>query len=76
MFGDQVWCKCNFTASTIMPWPLPEPQKPFGGLDFQSYHTLRIMHESIETFGPIPENEEWRHKNLADLKHAYHWSHP
>jgi len=76
MYGDQVWCKCNFTASTIMPWPLPAPDKPLGGLDFQSYHTLRIMHDSIEEFGPVPANEEWRHKRLDDLKHAYHWNHP
>lgn len=62
MYGDQVWCKCNYvsvrgggageqpadadddpqTASTIQPWPLVE------GLDFQSYHTLRMMHEANE----------------------------
>jgi len=68
-FGDQVWCKCNFTASTVKPWPIPD------GLDFQSYHTLRLLHESDELFGPIPENEEWRHKG-TDLKHNYGWAHP
>lgn len=68
-YGDQVWCKCNFTASTIKPWPLPE------GLDFQSYHTLRLLHESEEEFGPVPDNEEWRHKK-PDLKTGYSWKHP
>lgn len=69
MYGDQVWCKCNFTASTVKPWPLPD------GLDFVSYHTLRLLHESEEVFGPVPENEEWRHKK-HDLKHSYGWAHP
>jgi hypothetical protein len=68
-FGDQVWCKCNFTASTVKPWPVPD------GLDFVSFHTLRLLHESEEEFGPIPENEEWRHKK-HDLKHGYGWAHP
>lgn len=69
MFGDQVWCKCNYTASTVKPWPIPD------GLDFVSYHTLRLLHESEEILGPIPENEEWRHKK-GDLKHGYGWAHP
>ncbi|KAH9261727.1 hypothetical protein BASA81_000383 [Batrachochytrium salamandrivorans] len=68
-YGDQVWCKCNFTASTIKPWPLP------AGVDFQSYHTLRLLHESEVQFGSVPENETWRHKQ-GQLKHAYKWTHP
>eukprot|EP01062_Namystynia_karyoxenos_P039437 TRINITY_DN28667_c0_g1_i2.p1 TRINITY_DN28667_c0_g1~~TRINITY_DN28667_c0_g1_i2.p1 ORF type:complete len:765 (+),score=197.10 TRINITY_DN28667_c0_g1_i2:122-2296(+) len=47
--GKQVWCKCNHTASDIIPWPLPE-----GDMDFVSRHTLRILHDSRERFGPIP----------------------
>jgi hypothetical protein len=23
-FGAQVWCKCNDTASDIIPWPIPD----------------------------------------------------
>jgi hypothetical protein len=53
-YGIQVWCKCNKTGSKIMPWPLPD------GLDFQSYHTLRLLHEAKEWFGPIPKNETFR----------------
>ncbi|CAK9005088.1 Peptidyl serine alpha-galactosyltransferase (AtSGT1), partial [Durusdinium trenchii] len=53
-FGDQVWCKCNHTASTIMPWPIPP------GTDFQSTKTLEILHYSRERFGPIPENSRYR----------------
>lgn len=68
-YGDQVWCKCNFTASTIQPWPLP------AGVDFQSYHTLRLLHESEAQFGPVPRNETWRHQQ-GPLKHAYKWTHP
>jgi len=54
-FGQQVWCKCNYTASTIMPWPLPPNFD-----DFQSLHTLRILHESNERFGPVPINHQFR----------------
>jgi hypothetical protein len=50
----QVWCKCNTTAADIQPWPLPEH------LDFVSYHTLRIMHDSVQRFGPVPVNESFR----------------
>ena len=67
-FGDQVWCKCNYTASTVKPWPTPE------GTDFVSYHTLRLLHESEKVFGKIPENEMWRHKK--DVRHGYGWAHP
>ena len=51
MYGTQVWCKCNYTASKIMPWPIPP------GTDFQSTHTLALMHNSIEAFGPIPDSK-------------------
>ena len=61
----QVFCKCNQTASTILPWPIPEK-----GLDWQSYHTLRIMHDGIEHFGGVPENELFRHKPPD----GYYWT--
>jgi len=53
-FGQQVWCKCNHTASSIMPWPIP------ADVDFQSKHTLEMMHFANEEFGPIPVNREFR----------------
>ena len=61
----QVFCKCNQTASTVMPWPLPEK-----GLDWQSYHTLRLMHDGMEHFGGVPENEVFRHKPPE----GYYWN--
>eukprot|EP00924_Labyrinthula_sp_SR-Ha-C_P002996 maker-scaffold_58-snap-gene-0.22-mRNA-1 protein AED:0.05 eAED:0.05 QI:108/1/0.88/1/1/1/9/108/564 len=64
-FGDQVWCKCNFTGSEIMPWPVPE------GTDFQSYHTLRLMNEAKERFGAVPENLKYR---KGPGKNTYGWS--
>jgi hypothetical protein len=66
-WGIQVWCKCNDTAADIQPWPLPE------GLDWVSRHTLTLLHDSIETFGPIPVNDTFRkHKRPA----LHGWSHP
>lgn len=53
-YGQQVWCKCNYTASTIVPWPVPE------GADFQSTKTLEILHNSLEELGPIPDNPHFR----------------
>eukprot|EP00756_Hemistasia_phaeocysticola_P063564 Hpha_TRINITY_DN7037_c0_g1::TRINITY_DN7037_c0_g1_i1::g.22931::m.22931/K20781/SGT1; peptidyl serine alpha-galactosyltransferase len=50
--GQQVWCKCNKTASDIIPWPLPE-----GEMDFVSRHTLTILHNSREKYGPIPRSK-------------------
>ena len=61
----QVFCKCNQTASTVLPWPIPEK-----GLDWQSYHTLRIMHDGIGHFGGVPENEVFRHKPPD----GYYWT--
>ncbi len=60
--GQQVWCKCNYTAAAILPWPLPP------NCDFQSTHTLRLMHEANERFGPVPENREFRQ---GSTKHGY-----
>ena len=51
-FGTQVWCKCNYTASDIIPWPMPE-----NGVDFQSYHTLYLLHYGREYFGPLPSSK-------------------
>jgi len=53
-FGDQVWCKCNKTASDEIPWPLPP------NTDFQSKHTLTILHNAREMFGPIAKGTPWR----------------
>jgi len=53
-YGTQVWCKCNNTASTIMPWPVPETA------DFQSTKTLELLHYSKELLGPIPANTKFR----------------
>ena len=50
---DQVWCKCNWTAANVVPWPLPD------GLDFMSYHTLRILHDSQQAL-PIPPHAKFR----------------
>ena len=43
-FGNQVWCKCNYTAADIIPWPLPL------GIDAQSKYTLTMIHDSYERF--------------------------
>lgn len=64
-FGNQVWCKCNFTASDVIPWPLPE------GTDFQSRVTLRLLHDSREYFGDIPDSK-FRKKG----EHGYHRAFP
>lgn len=69
-FGDQVFCKCNFTASTVEIWPIPDK------LDFVSTITLNYLHYSKVELGPVFENEQFRHKNLNDLAHSYHWAHP
>ena len=52
--GIQVWCKCNTTAGNVQPWPLPS------NLDIVSYHTLRILHDSKDFFGPVPVNKTFR----------------
>lgn len=56
-FGDQVWCKCNVTASDVIPWPMPD------GMDFVSFHTLRILHGGREKFGPIAADYSLRPKD-------------
>jgi hypothetical protein len=65
-FGQQVWCKCNFTASTVQPWPIP-PET-----DFQSTKTLEFMHMSNKRFGPVPVNLEFR--KGARSHGEYAWS--
>ncbi|KAH9251109.1 hypothetical protein BASA81_011008 [Batrachochytrium salamandrivorans] len=67
MYGDQVWCKCNFTASTVKPWPIPQ-----SGVDFVSKHTLRLLHESDEKYGPVPNNQKFR-RNIH-LENDYGWT--
>ncbi len=44
-FGNQVWCKCNYTALDILPWPIPM------GTDHVSRITLTYLHDSRETYG-------------------------
>jgi hypothetical protein len=55
--GIQVWCKCNKTAAKVQPWPVPN------NMDFVSYHTLRLLHQSKKHFGPVPVNETYRREN-------------
>jgi len=64
-FGAQVWCKCNYTASDIIPWPIPD------GTDFQSRHTLYLLHESRQYFGEIPKT-----KFRQQGEHGYHSPYP
>lgn len=61
-FGQQIWCKCNYTAADIIPWPLPDE-----GVDFVSRETITLMHEAMEKFGPIPKS-----KYRKQGKHGYH----
>ena len=63
-FGTQVWCKCNYTASDVIPWPMPE--NPRGRVDFQSYHTLYLLYHGREYFGPLPDS---KYRKRA---HQYH----
>ena len=41
------------SLSARVPWPLPD------GLDFMSYHTLRILHDSQQAL-PIPHHDKFR----------------
>jgi hypothetical protein len=50
-FGKQVWCKCNYTAADIIPWPLPTD------IDFQSFHTLSILYHARTYFGALPKTK-------------------
>ena len=61
----QVWCKCNTTAAEIQPWPIPSTD-----MDFVSKHTLTLLHESREHFGPIPVNQAFRRTNNYYLSAA------
>eukprot|EP00483_Globobulimina_turgida_P004983 UN04993 len=51
-FGTQVWCKCNYTASDIIPWPMPKDN-----IDFQSYHTLYLLYYGRQYFGELPKSK-------------------
>ena len=55
-----VWCKCNDTASDVIPWPLPKYEQ---WNDFQSRITLYYLHASRQMFGPIPKNPKVRGDN-------------
>jgi len=52
--GQQVWCKCNNTASDELPWPVP-PET-----DFQSNATLTLLHHARERYGEIPKGTRFR----------------
>ena len=64
-FGAQVWCKCNWTASEIIPWPIPDD------IDFQSYHSLYLLHESRQYFREMLTCE-MRRKG----ENGYRWAYP
>ena len=59
-YGQQVWCKCNFTASYIVPWPVPPDA------DWMSWVTLDTLHGALERFGPIPKNPRFRKLDKQD----------
>jgi len=59
--GKQVWCKCNYTAARVVPWPVPAEA------DWISYHTLRILHDAQEFFGPMPEPTIFRKHGAPHL---------
>jgi len=63
-FGNQVWCKCNYTAGTIIPWPLPDD------LDFVSRVTLTDLHYALEKY-PIPKSKYFKQPTNG---HNYHHS--
>jgi len=65
-FGNQVWCKCNYTAGTIIPWPLPDE------LDFVSRVTLTDLHYALEKY-PIPTSSKYFKQPVSGL--SYHHSH-
>merc|ERR1711988_1227662 len=58
-FRDSV-IRCGasvMTASDVIPWPMPD------GMDFASFHTLRILHGGREKFGPIAADYSLRPKD-------------
>lgn len=63
--GIQVWCKCNNTAPFVQPWPLPKE-----GMDWVSYQTLTLLHDSVVEFGPVPHNESYRRIKPNFYQHA------
>lgn len=66
-FGNQVWCKCNYTAGTVVPWPLPD------NLDFVSRVTLTKLHYALEKY-PIPTSSNYFKQpvNAHSYHHSYH----
>lgn len=67
-FGAQVWCKCNNTASQIVPWPVPE------GTDFASNITLTYLHNSMQEYGPLVPSDF--RKTVGKHGSGYHDSMP
>ena len=49
---EQVWCKCNYTAADVRPWPLPPTP-----IDFVSNITLTYLHESMVKYGNPKPNK-------------------
>jgi len=64
-FGNQVWCKCNYTAGTVVPWPLPD------NLDFVSRVTLTDLHYALEKY-PLPTSSKYFKQPVNP--HSYHHS--
>merc|ERR1711871_915983 len=64
----QVWCKCNWTAGDVIPWPLPDKSE----MDFVSYHTLSLLQEQNVTYKYIPDSQT----KFRQRGHAYHIAWP
>jgi len=64
--GVQVWCKCNYTASDVIPWPMPERDH----IGFQSYHTGYLLYYGRQYFGEMPVTK-YRKKGKS-----YNWKFP
>jgi len=71
--GAQVWCKCNWTAETVVPWPIPEPWPTPGGTDFQSTITLKYLHNSLAEYPPLHPSKYRREvgRNGAGYSHTF-----
>mmetsp|Transcript_8024 Transcript_8024/g.12138 ORF Transcript_8024/g.12138 Transcript_8024/m.12138 type:complete len:138 (-) Transcript_8024:501-914(-) len=68
MYGRQVWCKCNYTAGDIIPWPSSGQMPP--GMDFQSRKTLQILHSALQEYGPLPDSK-FRRKAVNHDQYAW-----
>lgn len=57
--GNQVWCKCNYTANTVRPWPLPDT------IDYVSNVTLSLLHKTQEMYGGDMPQSIFRRRGKA-----------